>query len=95
MCECAFRFVVQLMFCTECGLNTDLVRQWRGLVDAGKPALFEKMVQDYNTNSYQKRIKDVAQLDENDQKPLSTPWFLKCNMARYPAWEWKPDSRLY
>ena len=40
------------------------------------------------------RIIKVEDLPDEEKGVVDMPWFLKCNLGRFPSWESKPDSRL-
>ncbi|KAI9338012.1 hypothetical protein BDR26DRAFT_863441 [Obelidium mucronatum] len=77
--------------CSECGLNNDLLVRWRtGFMNSSVFQLEMDMSEDW-IKRYQSRIKLVSEI--NDPGIVSVPWFLECNLKRFPMWMGENDLR--
>ena len=43
---------------------------------------------------YSDRIVNVTDVPNEQREIISIPWFLQCNLDRYPGWSGIPDPRL-
>ncbi|KAJ3385284.1 hypothetical protein HDU92_003122 [Lobulomyces angularis] len=86
--------MLKLLTCTECTTN-DFLRSWSDLIDKKDVAGLEKWFVDYNINSYAYRTIPIENLTAGNKEAVSIPWFLSCNLKRYPSWLRKSDTRIH
>lgn len=81
--------------CTECKIKSDLPRRLeQASANHTKWAELEDELHGERIELPHPRIKAVSELDKQTrEKVIYAPWFLKCNLGRYPTFLGLPDPR--
>ncbi|KAI9349722.1 hypothetical protein BDR26DRAFT_930630 [Obelidium mucronatum] len=77
--------------CSECGLNNDLLLRWRNSFLSSNVFQLETEMSEDWIKMFKDRIKPISEI--NDTSIVSVPWFLECNLKRFPMWMGDNDLR--
>lgn len=81
--------------CTECDTDQSIFNYYSSMAIQGRIKELEMDLPEKIIGGHRSRIVSIDQLDaKTRQSVVKIPWFLECNLERYPYWNGKPDSRL-
>jgi len=85
--------LLQMVTCTECEINHGTLSFLKHIFQTGDVADAETKMGNAWPNSVASRIIPLTSLPHATELAV-IPWFLKCNLQRYPYWTKQHDTRL-
>ncbi|KAI9349742.1 hypothetical protein BDR26DRAFT_852703 [Obelidium mucronatum] len=87
--------MLRAISCSECGLDADRLLRWNSYIKKGK---IQELELDWSRELFEphrkmepKRFKSIQAIGP---EIVSIPWFLQCNLDRFPMWRGVNDRRI-